>query len=177
MPSEIPTSTSLRVPPSRQASETPRCSAASAHIPISTAALAIRCPRKLCCRAGKTSAGLAKERPSTRGATQSRDGEPGGVDGLPAVVRLLRRHALATRPWRPSASSSSSSRMRRLVWVPEEIRNGSLQRELDLAQREALERSGLADPWPVDSRLYTLASTMDLRRRPRKSADLFRSGP
>ena len=59
MPNEIPVAILSRVPPIRFAKLTPSCTAARAHTPISTAALAILCPRKSLSSSGATSSGCA----------------------------------------------------------------------------------------------------------------------
>ncbi len=72
MPSEIPVSTCDRLPPNRRASERPSSSADIAQRPISMAALAIRWPRTPVSRKSLTTFGPSNERPTTRGASQSR---------------------------------------------------------------------------------------------------------
>ncbi len=72
MPSEMPVAIFSRSPPTSRASGTPRTVASSPQRPISTAAFAIRCPRRSVSRIGAASEAAASFRPKTLGAIHSR---------------------------------------------------------------------------------------------------------
>jgi hypothetical protein len=93
MPSETPTGTSVRTPPSSRQSGTPSERAHRSQKAISTAATAMLWPRTKR-RSCSSWCGGGEVAPSTSGATKSLDDAPGGVVGLVAVARELAGDAL-----------------------------------------------------------------------------------
>ena len=125
MPSEMPTGIVARVPPISRASDTPARVASTPHMPISTAAFAIRCPRKSSSSMANTSPGALNVPSRARAARSSARSPARRCRWSPTCSSACRRrHTRSTRSrrWHREVQAAQCGAPSS---CPDEMRNGS----------------------------------------------------